>query len=86
MNLAPVTKFAYFKDLLELQVRADIDRPPFSTEGYIRAKNILQSDYKKTLEMGNTYIDNTMGLSTITGENPREVEAFHKHLLNNVQS
>ena len=30
-NLAPVTKFAYFKELLQPQVRADIDGLPFST-------------------------------------------------------
>ena len=48
-NLAPVTKFAYLKELLQPQVRADIDGLPFSTEGYERAKNILQSEYGENL-------------------------------------
>ena len=85
-NLAPVTKFAYLKELLQLQVRADIDGLPFSTEGYKRAKNILQSEYGKTSEIVNAYVNNNMGLPTIMGEYPREVEEFYKRLLYNVQS
>ena len=85
-NLAPVTKFAYLKELLQPQVRADIDGLPFSTEGYERAKNILQSEYGKTSEIVNAYVNNIMGLPTIMGENPREVEEFYKRLLYNVQS
>ena len=85
-NLAPVTKFAYLKELLQPQVKADIDGLPFSTEGYERAKNILKSEYGKTSEIVNTYINNIMGLPTVMGENPREVEEFYKRLLYNVQS
>ncbi|XP_074629800.1 uncharacterized protein LOC141887949 [Acropora palmata] len=85
-NLAPVTKFAYLKELLQPQVRADIDGLPFSTEGYERAKNILQSEYGKTSEIVNAYVNNIMGLPTIMGENPRDVEEFYKRLLYNVQS
>ena len=73
MNLAPVTKFAYFKELLQPQVRADIVGLPLSTEGYERAKN-------------NAYVNNIMGLPTNMRENPREVEEFYKRLLYNVQS
>ena len=85
-NLAPVTKFAYLKELLQPQVRADIDGLPFSTEGYERAKNILKSEYKETSEIVNAYVNNIMGLPTIMGENPREVEEFYKRVLYNVQS
>ena len=85
-NLAPVTKFAYSKELLQPQVRADIDGLPFSTKGYERAKNILQSEYGKTSEIVNAYVNNIMVLPTIMGENPREVEEFYKCLLYNVQS
>ena len=85
-NLAPVTKFAYLKELLQPQVRADIDGLPFSTEGYESAINILQSEYGKTSEIVNAYVNNIMGLPTIMGENPREVEEFYKRLLYNVQS
>ena len=85
-SLAPVTKFAYLKELLQPQVRADIDGLPFSTEGYERAKNILNSEYGKTSEIVNAYVNNIMSLPTIMGESPREVEEFYKRLLYNVQS
>ena len=85
-KLAPVTKFAYLRELLQPQVKVDIDGLPFSTEGYKRAKNILQSEYWKTSKIVNVYVNNIMGLSTIMGEIPREVEEFYKRLLYNVQS
>ena len=74
------------KELLQPNVRADIDGLPFSTKGYERAKNILQSEYGKTSKIVNAYVTNIMGLPTIMGENPREVEEFYKRLLYNVQS
>ena len=59
---------------------------PFNTEGYERAKNILKSEYGKTSEIINAYINNIMGLPTKPSENPKEVDEFYKKLLYNVQS
>jgi chromosome segregation ATPase len=50
-EVAQVTKFSYLKELLEPKVRTTIDRLPFTTEGYERAKNILKTKYGKTSEM-----------------------------------
>lgn len=58
----------------------------FEEEGYERAKNIFKSEYGKTSEIVNAYINNIMGLPTIMGENPRGVEEFYKRFLYNVQS
>lgn len=85
-DLPSVTKFAYLKELIQPKVRADIDGLPFNTEGYERAKNILKSEYGKTSEIINAYVNNIMGLPTITGESPKEVDGFYKKLLYNVQS
>ena len=85
-DLPQVTKFAYLKELVLSKVRADIDGLPFSTEGYERAKNILKSEYGKTSEIINAYVTNIMSLPTIQGGNPKEVDAFYKKLLYNVQS
>ena len=85
-DLTPMTKFAYLKELIQPKVRADIDGLPFSTEGYERAKNILMSEYGKTSEIINACVTNIMGLPTILGENPKEVDMFYKKLLYNVQS
>ncbi|KAK3716737.1 hypothetical protein QZH41_006308 [Actinostola sp. cb2023] len=85
-DLAPVTKFAYLKELVEPKVRANIDGLPFSTEGYERAKNILKSEYGKSSEIVNAYVSNIMELPTITSSNPKRVDEFYKKLLYNVQS
>ena len=49
-ELSPVSKFGYLKELLEPNVRSEIEGLPFSTEGYERAKNLLKSEYGKTSE------------------------------------
>ena len=55
-NLAPVTQFAYLKELVDPEVRAEINGLHFSSEGYERVNNILKSEYGKELEIINTYI------------------------------
>ena len=85
-DLAAVSKFAYLKELIEPKVRINIDGLPFTTEGYARAKNILQTEYGKQSEIVNAYISNIMTLPVITGTNPRQVDDFYKKLVHNVQS
>ena len=85
-NLAPVTKFAYLKELIEPKVRADIDGLPFTTEGYERAKNILKSEYGKVSEIVHAYVQNIAALPIITGSQPAKIHQFYKTLLYNVQS
>ena len=84
--VTPVTKFAYLKELILPKVRADIDGLPFNAEGYERAKNILKSEYGKTSEIINSFVSNIMGLPTIPGGSPKEIDGFYKKLLYNVQS
>ena len=64
----------------------DHDGLPFKTEGYERAKNILQSVYGRTSERVNAYIQNLMSLPVITGSQPKKVHEFYKKLVYNVQS
>ena len=85
-DLAPVTKFAYLKELLVPKVRSDIDGLPFTTEGYQRAKNILESEYGKLSEIVHTYVNNIMGLPTVTGTSPKKIDEFYKTLQYNVQT
>ena len=84
--LPPVTKFAYLKELVEPKVKTDIDGLPLTSEGYERAKNILKSEYGKTSEIVNVYVQNILGLPVVTTALPREVNRFYKTLLHNVQS
>ena len=54
-DIPAVTKLAFLKKFLELKVRETINGLPFSTEGYERAKNILQSNHGNINEIMHTY-------------------------------
>lgn len=85
-DVPPVTKFAFLKEWLEPKVRAEVEGLPFTTEGYQRAKNILQSEYGKTSEIINSHVQNIMGLPVIVDSNPSKVNEFYKSLLYNTQA
>ena len=67
-------------------VRAEIEGLPFTTEGYQRAKNVLESEYGKTSEIVNTHVQNIMGLPVIMDSDPVKVNNFYKILLYNTQA
>ena len=85
-DLAPTTKFAYLKEMLDPGIRTEVDGLPFTTEGYERAKTILISEYGRQSEIVNAYIQNIMNLPVITGSQPSRMHEFYKTLLFNVQS
>ena len=85
-ELPTVSKFAYLRELLEPNVRSEVEGLPFSTEGYERAKNILKSEYGKTSEIVNAYIQEIINLPVINGSSPAKVHDFYKTLSHNVQS
>ena len=72
--------------MLEPNIRNEVDGLPFSSEGYERVKTILNSEYGRTSEIVNAYIQNIMNLPVITGSQPAKVHEFYKTLLFNVQS
>ena len=76
-----MTKFAYLKELLDPKVQTEIDGLPFTTEGYERTKNILVSEYGKTSEIVNAYVQNIMNLPVITGTQPANIHEFYKELV-----
>ncbi len=85
-DLSPVTKFVYLKELVEPKIRSDIDGLPLTTEGYARAKGILEGEYGKVSEIVNAYVQNILQLPVVKDSNPNEVDKFYKTLLYNVQS
>ena len=70
-EVAAVTKFLYLKELVNPKVKNAIDGLPFTTEGYQRAKNILNSKYGQMSKIVNTYVQNIMALPMITGSHPK---------------
>ena len=85
-NIAPVTKFAYLKELVEPKVREEIDGLPFSADGYEKAKTILKNEYGKESEIVHAYVRNIAALPSITGSQPQKIHQFYKTLMYNVQS
>ena len=80
------TKFSYLKTYVGPKVRAQIDGLPFSTEGYTRAKNILNTKYGRPSEIVNAHITAIMNLPLIKGGNPHNIAGFYETLVRNLQA
>ena len=85
-EVSQVTKFSYLKELVEPKVRSCSDGLPFNSEGYERAKNILETKYGKNSEVINAHVQNIINLPTIQGTKPAKIHAFYETLLTSVQS
>ena len=58
MEISLGTNFAYLKELLCSDVLEEVDGLPFTTEGYQRLKNILETNHSNISEIVRSYIDN----------------------------
>ena len=67
-------------------MRLLIDGLPFTSEGYERAKAILQTKYGKPSEIVTAHVKGIMELPTITGTNPQKVHEFFERLTTHVQA
>ena len=56
VQISPISKFSYLKELLVPKVRLLIDGPLFTSEGYARSKSILTSRYGKPSEVAASHI------------------------------
>lgn len=84
-DLAAVTKFT-LKNLVKLWVRKQLNGLPFTTEGYGRAKNILQTKYGHTSKVIiNANIKNILALLVISGTHPTKIHDFYKTLMYNLK-
>ena len=80
------SKFSYLKEYLGPKVRPLIESLPFTTEGYVRAKTILESKYGRSSEIINAHVQNIMNLPSLNGANPGKVNDFYEILFRNVQA
>ena len=85
-SIDSVTKFSYLKELLLPKVRLSIDGLLLTTEGYERAKKILNSTYGKSSEIINAYVQNITSLPLIKGGNAAKIQEFYEKLLISVQA
>ena len=85
-NIASITKFTYLCELLDPKIKHVVDSLPFTTEGYNRAKAVLQERYGKESEIVKSYIKEIMALPSIPNANPRKISDFSERLNHCVQS
>ena len=85
-DIGQVAKCSYLKELLVPRVRTTIDGLPFTSEGYVRAKNILKTKYGRLSEVANAHIQSIMGLPVITGTHPARICEFYEKLVTNIQT
>ena len=85
-GIANVVKFSYLKELLGDKVRRDVKSPPFTSEGYNRAKAILREKYGKESKIVKAYSKKILNLPSITLNNAKMISEFSKKLTYCVQS
>ena len=83
---APITKFAYLRELLDAKVRRTVQALPLTPEGYNRAKSILQDKYGKELEIVKAYTREILDLPTVYNSNPKKIHDFSEKLIYHVQA
>ena len=85
-SVASITKFSYLRELLDIKVRKTIEALPFTSEGYNRAKSILQERYGKESEIIKAYTKEILELPSIPNANPRKISEFSEKLTYCVQA
>ena len=81
-----VTKFAYLRELLDANVRKTVEALPFTSEGYTRAKTILEEKYGKRCEIIKAYTKQILELPVIPNVNIKKIHEFYDTLMYAVQS
>ena len=85
-TMANITKFAYLRELLCVKVKKSIEALPFTSEGYNRAKSILEDKFGKKSEIVKAYAKEILELSVISGVNVKKIHEFSDRLAYCVQS
>ena len=85
-SLNPVTKYSYLKEFLFPEFRKLVDSLPFTSEGYSRAKAILQAKYGKPTVVANAHINCIVSLPVVYGSHPNKVHDFYEKLMSSVQA
>ena len=85
-KLSANSKCSYHKELVCHKVRFIINGLPFTSEGSLRAKNILISKYGKLSEVNNAHIQNIILLFYINSVNLFNIHEFTQKLLRSIQA
>ena len=81
-----VTKFAYLREVLDANVKKTVEALPFTSEGYTRAKTILEEKYGKRCEIIKAYTKQILELPVIPNVNIKKIHEFYDTLMYAEQS
>ena len=85
-GLASTAKFSYLRELLGDNVRREVQSLPFTSEGYNRAKAILEGKYGKESELVKSYVKEILSLPYISTANSKTIAEISDKLTYCVQS
>ena len=85
-SVAAITKFSYLRELLDTKAKRSIEALPFTSEGYNRAKSILQEKYGKESEIVKAYTKEILDLPTVPNASPKKICEFGEKLTYCVQA
>jgi hypothetical protein len=85
-GLASIAKFSYLRELLGDNVRREVESLPFTSEGYNRAKAILEGKYGKESELVKSYVKEILSLPYISTAKSKKIAEFSDKLTYCVQS
>ena len=84
--ISPVTKYSYLKEFLLPHVRKLVDRLPFTSQGYFRAKEILQPNSDKPIVVANPHVNCIVSLFVVFESLPNKFHDFFEKLMSSVQA
>ena len=67
-------------------MRKLVDRLPFTSQGYFRAKEILQANSDKPIVVANPYVNCIVSLFVVFGSHPNKFHDFFDKLMSSVQA
>ena len=85
-HISPVTKYSHLKEFLLPHVPKLVDSLPFTSEGYSRAKAVLQAKLGKPTVVSSAHIGCIISLLAVFGSHPNKVHDFYEKLMSSVQA
>ena len=85
-GIPSITNFAYLRELLGPKVKKSVEALPFTSEGYNRAKSVLEDKYGNESEIIKAYTRQIFDLPVISTVNTRKIHEFSENLMYAVQS
>eukprot|EP00794_Sanderia_malayensis_P005066 gene5068-biopygen4123 len=85
-QISDEAKFSYLRQLVVPKVRATIEKLPTDSQGYQKAKSMLEERYGDPAEVVNVHVQKIISLPAIHGTRKQRIHDFYDQLLGHVQA